>query len=334
MGIWTEAVERKAAIIHSQMAVARQLAISNNHLPDDIAAPYLELLRSLYAEEFPFAQLTDASDLVARYSGPAVDVRDPTVSVVISVFSELREQVRSIAKSIIGLSTDQPVRWPSHLDPHLAGITHGSLIVGISVAPPTLADQRAQLELAGVSDAVLGSVRDAVRTLSTVARYVSDSSVAPGLREAVQDPAVRDTVLVAARRLAPTGRRGIDSVSLFSTEEVEAEPSQLTPKARAAIGEELKKPMLVAASGTFEGVVREIDLDARRFEIRGVAGNGSLRCIYAERHDALVREALDARVRVQGSYEVAPGGRPRLIAVDSISLIARPPVQLKLSDET
>ena len=207
MGIWTEAVERKAAIIHSQLAAARELAIRHNGSLEEIALPYLELLRTLYAEEFPFAQLTDTSDLVARFSGPAVDVQDPTVSIVISIFSEIREQIRAIARSVVGLATDRQVRWPSNLDPHLSGIAHGSLIVGVSVAPPLLASARAQMELDGVSDQVFASVRSAVRSLSVVARHVGATSIDAAFREEFPDPAVRDTVLIAAKRLAPTGLR-------------------------------------------------------------------------------------------------------------------------------
>ena len=296
--------------------------MANGHSPEDISAPYLELLRSLYSEEYPFAQLTDSSDLVARFSGPAVDVRDPTVSVVISVFSDIREQIRAIAKSVVGLATDRQVRWPAHLDPHLSGITHGSLIVGVSVAPPPLEDQRAQLELAGVSDQVFESIRVAVRSLSAVAHHISDVAVMPSLRDAIPDPAVRDTVLVAAKRLAPTGRRGITAVTFFSSgQQVEA-PAPLTSRSRLAIAAELHAPVHLHSQGSFEGVLREVDLDAKRFEIRGVADVGSLRCAYGDRHESEVRRALDVRVRVGGTFETLPNGRPRLVAVESLEVTA------------
>lgn len=334
MGMWTEAVERKAAIIHSQLAAARELALRHNGSLEGISQPYLELLRTLYADEFPFAQLTDTSDLVARFSGPAVDVQDPTVSIVISVFSDIREQIRTIARSVVGLATDRQVRWPSNLDPHLSGIAHGSLIVGVSVAPPVLPSARAQLELDGVSDEVFASVRSAVRSLSVVARHVGKNSIDATFRNEFPDPAVRDTVLVAAKRLAPTGRRGIDSVSFFSAEGDGTSPATLTSKSRAVIASALAAPVQRPGSGDFVGVLREIDLDARRFEIRGVDGIGSIRCAYTERHDEIVRKALDARVRVSGGYETLINGRPRLVAVEALNLLERPPTQLPLADET
>lgn len=333
MGIWTDSVELKASIIHSQLAAARSLAAGHNGSIEEVSQPYLTLLRSLYADEFPFAQLVDTADLVARFSGPAVDVNDPTVSIVISVFSDIREQIRSIARSVVGLATDRQVRWPSNLDPHLSGIARGSLVVGVSVAPPSLPAARAQLELDGVSDQVFASIRTAVRSLATVARHVGESGMDATFREAFPDPAVRDTVLVAAKRLAPTGRRGIDSVSFFSDESTETASGSLTPKSRAVIVGALLVPVFQPGVGAFIGVLREIDLDARRFEIRGVDGVGSIRCAYSERHDEVVRTALDARVKVAGGYEALTSGRPRLLAVESIQLLERPPVQLPLSDE-
>ncbi len=334
MGIWTDSVELKASIIHSQLAAARDLAVLHGGSIDEVSQPYLVLLRSLYADEFPFAQLVDSSDLVARFSGPAVDVNDPTVSIVISVFSDIREQIRSIARSVVGLATDRQIRWPSNLDPHLAGIARGSLVVGVSVAPPRLPTARAQLELDGVSDQVFTSIRTAVRSLATVARHVGESAMDSSFRDAFPDPAVRDTVLVAAKRLAPTGRRGIDSVSFFSADSTENKAAALTPKSRAVIVGALMTPVQQPGSGTFVGALREVDLDARRFEIRGVEGIGSIRCVYSDRHDAIVRKALDARVRVSGGYEALVSGRPRLVAVESLELLEGLPRQISLSDET
>lgn len=334
MGVWTNAVERKAAIIHSQLAVARSLAIANRGSADEISEPYLALLRTLYAEEFPFAQLTDSSDLVARFHGPAVDIHDPTVSIVISLFSDLREQIRSIAKSIVGLASDRRMLWPAQLDPHLSGVAHGSLLVGISVSPPASDTTKGhQYEIEGASDQVFESVRTAVRSLSLVAHYVSDAGVKESIREAFPDPAVRDTVLVAARRLAPSGRRGIESVSFSSPESKQDRVEILTPRSRFALSQALASPIKVSTSGTFDGLVREIDLDARRFEIRSVSGIGAIRCVYGPMHDQVVRTALDAKIRVNGRYDTIEGQRPRFMAVDGLEILSSPDMQLNLPSD-
>lgn len=331
MGAWTNAVERKAAIIHSQLAMARNLAVMNGANADDISQPYLTLLRTLYSEEFPFAQLTDSSDLVARFRGPAVDIHDPTVSIVISLFSDLREQIRSIAKSIVGLDSDRRMLWPAQLDPHLSGLAHGSLLIGVSVAPPASDTAKGhQFEIEGASQQVFESVRAAVRSLSQVAHYVGDHGVSEAIRDAFPDPAVRDTVLVAAKRLAPSGRRGINSVSFSSSDVKQDRVEVLTPRSRLALTQALASPVKVSTTGTFDGLVREVDLDARRFEIRGVSGVGAIRCVYGPMHDQVVRAALDANIRVHGRYDTVEGQRPRFMAVDVLEVLSSPSSQLNL----
>jgi hypothetical protein len=292
------------------------------------------LLRKLYEDEFSFAQLADSSDLVARFTGPAVSHRDPTVTIVAGVFSDLRDQIRGIAKSIVGLSDSRRLRWPSELDPHLAGIAHGSLVIGVSIPKPLESDESGQVLLPGISDAVYESVRSAVRSLSNIARYIGDEKIDERLFDEYPDPAVRDTVMVAASRLAPSGRRGIESVTFMGPNRENGEIASLTTTSRRILNHVLAKPIRTSGTGSFEGIVREIDLDAHRFEIRRVQGAGSIRCVYAPQQQERVRQILDALIRVTGSYETQEDSQPRLVAVDSIEILRAPEEQLRIELES
>ena len=325
MNEWTEAVEAKARIIHGQLAAACVIAERNGASAHDIAQPYLELLRSLYRDEFAFAQLVDTSDLVARFVGPAVSGSDPTVTTVTGVFRTLQNQIRQIAKSIIGLSSDERVAWPSDLDPHLSGMTHGSLVVGISIHSPDEDVEKGQTAVPGVSQEIFESVRGAVRSIATVAHHVHGDRVdEPAIESSFPDPAVRDTVMVAASKLAPTGRKGIEGVAFYGPEETGVEAPLLTAQSRKMLNQALGSPIRVKGHGSFEGVVRAIDLDARRFHIREVEHIGGLRCMYGHGEHETAKTALDRRVRVSGSYEVTENQKPRLIAVTSIELLNDP----------
>lgn len=77
MSSWTDSVESKAAIIHSQIAAARVLAEKHGGRVDEVSGRYFALLRTLYEDEFPFARMADTSDLVARFQGPSVDLEQP-----------------------------------------------------------------------------------------------------------------------------------------------------------------------------------------------------------------------------------------------------------------
>lgn len=330
-GEWVRQVEAKARLIHGQIAAARSLAEQHGAASGDVTEGYYELLNRLYDEEYAFAQLADSSDLVARFIGPSVASTDPTVTLVTSVFADLRDQLRGVAKSIVGLGTGARVRWSSQLDPHLSGLTQGSLVIGVSIPNPSIRRDPGQSELDGISDQLVESVRAAIGSLILVPSFVGDEGVGAEIVDQIPDPAIRDTVLVAASRLAPSGRKGIESVEFFGREPG-SRSKALTTKSRRTLNQALARPVLARATGSFEGVVREIDLDARRFEIRRVQGAGAIRCVYSSQQDRLVRELLDAQVRVNGRYESYGDKDPRLLAVDEISVVAQRPEQVDIDD--
>ena len=333
MGKWVKALEAKARIIHGQLAEARKLAVETGLDPDDVAQRYFDLINDLYRDEYQFAQLIDDADLMVRYSGPAISL-GPTMSMFTSVCRDLRSQIQGVAKAIFGLSVDEPhaaarrprLRWPSELDPLLSGLAQGSLVVGVRIQSPDEDARANQPALAGVSDSIVESVRMAVKNIATVSRHVDDGGIdEDAIQAELPDPAIRDTILVAAAKLAPTGRKQYQSVSFYSQDD--ATPArELTAASRRVLNRAVARPVRASHEGSFEGVIRAVDLDARRFEIRRVANAGAIRCMYQSEEHELVRHSLDARVRVTGQYETLAGYQPRLIAVSSLEVL-EPPAQ-------
>ncbi|MCP9915238.1 hypothetical protein [Cyanobium sp. ATX 6F1] len=332
MGGWIDATEGKARIIHQELLAARELAVRMGKDPDEISSPYFELLAKLYRDDFPIAFLADHSDLVARFTGPGVLNHEPPVSLVTGAFSKLRTQIQHIAKSIAGLE-EKKVRWPEHLDPNLSGLAYGSLVVGMRVPRPGELDSQGQLVLEGVTDGLYQAVRDAVRSLPIIPRLIEDDGVSEEVYSLFPDPAVRDTIMLAAHKLAPSSKnKGITNLYLSCPGEDELAPTALTKKSREILRKSLNEPSWKRSSGTdsFEGVVREIDLDAFRFEIRGARYLRGIRCMYDERYKTKVKEILDCTVRVSGSYEAAADKQPSLVAVESIEILRRADEQLDL----
>lgn len=332
MGSWIEAIEARALIIHQELQTARELAVRMGQEPDAISGPYLDMLAKLYREDFAYASLADQADLVARFTGPGVARPEPPVSLVTGAFSRLRTQIQHIAKSIAGLE-DKKLRWPTHLDPHLSGLAYGSLVVGMRVPRPGEVDSQGQLVLEGVTDGLYAAVRDAVRSLPIIPRLIQEEGVSDEVYSLFPDPAVRDTVMLAAQKLAPTkSSKGITDLFLSCPGEEEIAPSPLTKKSREILRQTLIQPSSKRSSGTdsFEGVVREIDLDALRFEIRGARYQRGIRCIYDDRHKGQAGEILNCTVRVSGSYEASADEQPRLVAVETIEILKRPEQQMDL----
>ena len=94
----------------------------------------------------------------------------------------------------------------------------------------------------------------------------------------------------------------------------------LTSESRKVLRKAVAQPVKASDTATFTGVVRAIDLDAKRFEIRHVKeiDGGSVRCIYKNvRVDD--KHLLDREVCVHGRYEPVDG-RPRLIEVVKLEM--------------
>ena len=313
---WVDLVEKKAEIIHGQIASIRALMLRNQLSSEGFERPYMDLLRQLYEEEFPLAQLIDGSDLVARFAGGSISDGTAPTRVVASAVSGLRNQIRVIAKAIAGLNSDVP--WPDSLDPLLTGLARGSLVIGISI-PANRGEAegaKGQSDLPVLPDPVLASVRDSVRSVAVVAKYVRSDYVDEAIEQEIPDPAVRDAVLVAASKLAPTRQSKVEELVLYEPDGSEKDSFPLTAESRKILRRTVRKPFKVRDIGTFSGTVRAIDLDAKRFEIRHVEEieGGSIRCIYANAKVDNERYILGRKVRVHGRYETVDG-RPRLIEV-------------------
>jgi hypothetical protein len=317
MGAWIDQVHRRAAILLEQMNSARKVAEKHGANAEEIGRTYFAKIEALYEHELPWAQLMDDSDLVVRMSGPAVDRSSPMLSAVSGAFDDIRAQVTRVTKAIIGLSPDDAHRR-GNLELALSGIARGSLVVGVRVMKPSETPEGAGLF--GDDDPLYRSVKEAVRQIAVVTQYVSEDGLNDEVRGAIPDPAVRDALTVAAQRLAPSGKRGINEVTLYSPEARE-QAHRLTPAVRKALSAELRRPMKAQHRRTVEGVVREIDLDARRFELRRMRGEGSLRCVYAEDYVAQAVKWLDRRLKVTGRVEFGPNNEPRLLSVEQAKLV-------------
>ena len=136
---------------------------------------------------------------------------------------------------------------------------------------------------------------------------------------ALHGPDGADRYLLMAGRLynlAPTGRRGIASVTFYAGGEPARPAVPLTAATRRFLRPLLDKPVSSDVSGEFRGTIRAVDLDARRFVLRGVPDVGAIRCAYPAALDARVRSLLasGAKIEVRGSHE--PTNHPRLVQVE------------------
>lgn len=323
---WTDEVHGKARLLHDQIAALSSKAAEANDggaLAGILCAPYYAMLDRLYADELPWARAMDDSDLVVRLRGPAMDDAAPRVKLIADAFDAVRGQVQAIARAISGVARGKSI--PDDLDLGLSGFARGSVMMGLKVRDRADAPQATLL---GDDDPLLQATREAVRQLGEVTRFISDAGVAQDFARRIEDPAVRDAILVAATKLAPTGRNGIDAVEL--TTPGMAAGVAMTPLTRAMLRQAIMHPVRQAERARFTGTVRELDLDLMRFELRRMPDWPSLRCVYVDIPEDRARELLNATVEAGGHVEFNSAGLPRLLQVEEYRIVQAAPDQPRL----
>jgi hypothetical protein len=109
---------------------------------------------------------------------------------------------------------------------------------------------------------------------------------------------------------------GISEIE-FLGRQVEHQMSLTTETRRQARGI-MAQPVSEAPSVSLVGTVREVDLDASRFEIRNVEGHEDVRCAH-ELEENEVKRLVDRRVRVTGIPEYGSArNKVRLLWVNEV----------------
>lgn len=320
---WKGVLDYKAHILYSQIAQMQteMSALGNNTEQIEMfCQPYYSLLESLYTEDYPLAKAIETSDLVVRLKGTGIDKNNPRVSVISSYFSKVRTQVTNLAKAIADIDTGN--KRVKEFDLALTAFAKGSLVLGFSL--PTLEDleESNQPSLLGEEEPLYKAARQAMKALGVVSHYVAQNATLEALSEAIPDAKIRDVALSAMNELAPSGKQGVSSVAISGKEAGELEQGVLTKETREIIQKVLKHPVSSKETATFNGVVREIDLDAQRLELRHIENNelNEVRCIYGNYSDRDAAEWLNKVVTITGIVERDANNKARLMEIELIKI--------------
>lgn len=328
---WNTILDQKAELLISYIGELQQHATAagvDAATIRSICKPYLDTLATLYSEDYPLANALDNSDLVVRLRGAAVDKQTPKISIISAYFSKVRTQVLNIAKAIADL--DASVRkMPKQFDLGLTAFARGSIVLGFSLPPVSeLTDDNQGLLFTGDLDPLYKAAKDAMRTLGVVSQFVAKDESFEKLAEIVPDAKVRDIALSAVNDLAPSAQSQLSTVAIGGRDLGAIDDGTLTKASRSVVRRVLVHPVYSDEIVQFPGMIREIDLDAHRFELRHVENfeENELRCVYSpDIADNNAKKWLNNYVRVSGRVERDPSGKARLLEVDSIELDANNP---------
>jgi hypothetical protein len=317
-------LHQRAAILHEQIAQAHSIAKRSTVDMSGVIATYQSLLATLYGDELPLAQLSDNSDVIFHAEGPGARHHAALSSLVAWLCDEAERRLRQLTVAALRLSGSAGEAASRDLQVLMNGVAPGSLYIGFSLG--SAARDQAQddkehdppVQLFDSED-VLGRARIAIGNLMLVPRFVREAELDAGIVEAINDPEQRDAALVAAYHLSPTGKRGVHTIEISAPRQAEPAAS-FTNRERVVLRDRaVRRPLLrTPKQGTFVGELREVDLDAYRFQLRGIDAIGSLRCALDGLTAELARKHIGKSVRVTGAYEVRADGRPSLMKVDEI----------------
>lgn len=311
---WVQQVHSKAHILQAQIDHMRTIALRAGADADAVCGELYREIEKLYETEFPLAKAMDESDLVFHLEGPALRDHTPKLKLIEAIFSNIRQQVFSVAKAVAQLGNNANIT-DRDVELSLSALAPGSLYIGVKAEPPERGD--GQQHMLGPDDPILRATREAMRSIRIISRHLDEDS--PEARLEVPDANVRDAALVAVARLAPTMKSGIDRLTIASTDDERSQVgAPLTPKLRKELKHQLRQEKKTGPSHfTIRGDVRELDLDFRRFELRRLTSdpNASIRCQLSP--DAMVNlEKLAGRhVEVSGFGEDTPANIPRMMRV-------------------
>lgn len=274
-----------------------------------------EALRDVIQRSLPLARIMDASDLVLHAEGPAVRDDSPRLAAFNWLAGTAERAIRKLSGTLFDLLERDVRRFERALDLRITGMAPGSLYLGFAIAPP-------EADLIAASDEpVFDRIREAVHRLPALSGAIDENAVSAEAQEIVPDAAERDAAFMALHRMAPTGRVGIHTLDMTSPGSPRGTLSQ---RERVVLHDALRRPLLNNRKpGAFAGEVREIDLDAQRMHLRGVAGIGSLRCVLPALDREQAKLLLGEFVRVSGEYEADRQGRPRLMIAERFESLPR-----------
>lgn len=315
---WSAVLKQRAFLLHQQIATMQRLGQESGGSEESIVqscAIYYRLLDELYEDEMPIAQALDHSDLLLHLDGEGLQTRNPRLSLVTGIMGDVRKQVGLMIRTLVS-SFNEGVELPREFDLGLSSFARGSLYLGFCLPQPN--DEYMVLP----GDPLFEASRQALTTLGTITSLLDEPNAYDLIRHDFADPKLRDAALSAVSQLAPSGRRGVSSVTVGGRALPGRAWHTLTPQTRQQVRAWLERPVLSNETVEMTGRVRAIDLDLRRFDLRRIDGGylPDLRCIYPATFDGPAKGWLDGLVVVRGQVETFQG-EARLLQVQSVAAV-------------
>ena len=266
-----------------------------------------EQLADLYTNELPLAEIMDLSDLVVHAEGASIkkDVFK------LKALNALTETTNDSLLNLVANSFrhTEPKLAKKQLSIDVTGLAPGSIFIGTKIhiknAPSLFEDEDKSL------------IQDSLDALFQTISFIKEDEIDAQITEVISDPAIRDSTIIAALGLTPSGKQGISKVEIISPNKKTLHV--LTPANRRVLRNSIRKGLTTRTKQTsLKGEVREINLDTYRFVIK-TNDQFVVRCLLSSLDKDLAQKLIGKQVVVKGNCEYDRNNNPRLFTISDPS---------------
>lgn len=305
-----EQLERMQSALESLHTTVRPVSEARFQL---MAEAYFEEIQNLRSEIDAYLGIEDHpsqhAELILGIEGEHIQFGRTPGSVIVSVLDQFRKGLQSLISVLGGSAPEErrgrPSRWLQSLsDPPILGFEQGS--IKICLGEPFSED------LPNVNS--IEPYYNAIELLLDGIEWANDSMEA-ALH--VDDPNQRLVVLNVLKKLIPSDATQVEALTFGGRLVHRQSEVRLTRACRERISAEVKRIQSQHTYVDAIGVIREIDLDSNTFILRNrIHPEPDLSCAYIEELEVDVKDNLDKRVVVSGTYRKQ--GHKGTLYVDSI----------------
>jgi hypothetical protein len=292
-------VEQLARLYEVLLVLGRDVAPKNPDLYAVMAegpADQVEELRRQIDETVGLASLQERrADVWLDIEGQGIEAQNASSSLLASYMDVVRKGVQAIAEiNLQGRLSTRPMRnLQEACDLQLVAIQPGSVRIGLRL--PDDFEEGEHPLLNENRRAANGALSEYLEVAAWAARDGDEQ----WLSERFPEPAKRKVLLGAVKSLAPGRRSSVERVSLSGRRVPGIGPVTLTRGTNRRLDRALEH-LVEERRATYEGVLREIDLDRGTFLIRGTEPKVVVLCSFPSHLSDRAKQALDRLVVVTG----------------------------------
>ncbi|WP_112182529.1 hypothetical protein [Paraliobacillus zengyii] len=287
-------------IMHLENALADlkfKLLPDNPEIFKVMSISYVDKIQELRKEIDTFLGVNELkdiekSDIVIRLKGPEIGYGRAPISVVSSILDETRKGFQNLYSYLNGFKNFRKV--PQSIlkacDMSLAGMFEGSLQVAL---------QRPSEQISLFDED--SDFNKTVELYLQAASWASKNDSIELLKRNIPDDELREVALKSILRLIPKSTKKVNRVHLYGS--LVNENIYLNKQSRDYIIENLAKKVEDEQILSFEGRVREVDLDKGSFKLREVKDENGIHEIIGHINESLMedlKECLDDVIIVKG----------------------------------